>query len=65
MIRLIQQKDLNNFMEKVFVAASDIEQKVRPLYKKLNISKSPEEKESLKKRSRPLRMILRRQRKWP
>ena len=52
-------------MEKVFVTVSDIEEKVRLLYKKLNISKSPEEKESLKKRLRPLRKILRRQRKRP
>jgi hypothetical protein len=37
-------------MEKVFVAASDIGEKIRPLCKKLNMSKSPEEKESLKKK---------------
>ncbi len=32
------------------MAASDIEEKIGPLYKKLNMSKSPEEKESLKKK---------------
>ncbi len=57
MIQLIQQKDLESSMEKVFVVASDIEDKIGPLYKKLNMSKSNEEKESLKKRSRLLRKI--------
>ncbi len=32
------------------MAASDIEEKVGPLYKKLNMSKSPQEKESLKQK---------------
>jgi hypothetical protein len=50
MIQLIQQKDLENSMEKVSVAASDIEEKVWPLYKKLNMFKSLEEKEKLKKK---------------
>ena len=50
MIRLIQQKDLENSVEKVFVAASDIDEKIGPLCKKFNMSKSPEEKESLKKK---------------
>ncbi len=31
------------------MAASEIEEKVGPLYKKLNMSKNPQEKESLKK----------------
>jgi hypothetical protein len=50
MILLIQQKDLENSMEKVFLAASDIDEKIRPLRKKLNMAKSNEEKESLKKK---------------
>ena len=50
MIQLIQQKDLENSVEKVFVAASDIEEKVRPLYKKLKMYKSLGEKESLKRK---------------
>jgi hypothetical protein len=50
MIQLIQQKVLKNSVEKVFVAASDTEEKVGPLYKKLNMSKLSEEKESLKKK---------------
>jgi hypothetical protein len=33
-----------------FVTASDIEGKVGPLYKKLNMSKDPQEKEGLKKK---------------
>jgi hypothetical protein len=49
MIRLVEQKDLKNSVEKVFAAASEIKEKVRPLYKKLNMSKHPQEKESLKK----------------
>jgi hypothetical protein len=50
MIRLVEQKDLENSVEKVFGTASDIEGKVGPLYKKLNMSKDPQEKEGLKKR---------------
>jgi hypothetical protein len=50
MIRLIEQKDLENSVEKVFVATSEIEEKVGPLYKKLSMFKDPQEKESLKKR---------------
>ena len=49
MIHLIEQKDLENSMEKVFVAASEIKEKVGPIYKKLNMSNDPQEKESLKK----------------
>jgi hypothetical protein len=37
-------------VEKIFVAASEIKEKAGPLYKKLNMSKDPQEKESLKKR---------------
>ena len=37
-------------MGKVSVVASDIEEKIRPLYKKPNMSKSHEEKESLKRK---------------
>jgi hypothetical protein len=50
MIQLIQQKDLENSVEKVSVVASDIEEEIGPLYKKLNMSNSHEEKESLKKK---------------
>jgi hypothetical protein len=52
-------------MEKVFVDVSDIGDKIGPLRKKLNMSKSNEEKESPKKRSRLLRKIKKRQRKRP
>ena len=37
-------------MEKVFVVVSDTRDKIGPLQKKLNMSKSNEEKESLKKK---------------
>jgi hypothetical protein len=47
MIRLIQQKELQSFVEKVFVVVSDIKDKTGPLRKKLNMSKSCEEKENL------------------
>ncbi len=49
MICLVEQKDLENFMEKLFAAASELKEKVGPLYKKLNMSKNPHEEESLKK----------------
>ena len=41
MTRLVEQKNFENSVEKVFAAASDIEEKVGPLYKKLNTSKNP------------------------
>ena len=65
MIRLIQQKDLENSVEKVFVAASDIEDKVGPLYKKLNMSKSPEEKKSLKRKIKSTERDLEKAKKRP
>ncbi len=49
MMRLIEQKDFENSVEKVFAAALEIEEKVRSFYKNLNMSKNPQEKESLKK----------------
>ncbi len=65
MIRLIQQRDLENSVEKVFVAASDIEEKVGPLYKKLNMSKSSEEKGSLKKKIETTEKDLEKAKKRP
>ena len=50
MIQLIQQKNLKNSVEKVFVVTSDIEEKIGPLYKKFNMSKSHEEKKNLKRK---------------
>ena len=47
MIRLIQQKELKSSVEKAFVVASDLKDKIGPLRKKLNMSKSRKEKESL------------------
>ncbi len=49
MIRLIEQKDLKNSVEKAFVTVSEIEEKVGPIHKKINMSKSAHEKEALKK----------------
>jgi hypothetical protein len=49
MIQLIQQKELKSSVEKVFVVVSEIKDKIGPLRKKLIMSKSQEEKESLKK----------------
>ncbi len=47
MIQLIQQKELKSSMEKAFVVASDIKDKIGPLHKKLNMSKSRGKKEVL------------------
>jgi hypothetical protein len=58
MMRLIQQKDLENSVEKVFVAASDIKEKVGPLYKTLNMSKSSQEKESFKQKIKTTEKVL-------
>ena len=49
MIRLVEQKDLPNSVEKAFVTVSEIEEKVGPIHKKINLSKSAQEKEGLKK----------------
>ena len=49
MIRLVEQKDLENSKEKAFVTASEIKEKVGPLHKKINMSKNAQEKEGLKK----------------
>jgi hypothetical protein len=43
MMRLIEQKDFENSVEKVFAAALEIEEKVRSFYKNLNMSKNPQE----------------------
>ncbi len=47
MIRIIQRKELESSVEKVLGVVSDIKDKIGPLRKKLNMSKSQEEKESL------------------
>ena len=47
MIRLIQQKELGSSVEKVYAVVSDLKDKIGPLCKKLNMSKSRKEKESL------------------
>ncbi len=49
MIRLVEQKDLKNSVEKAFVTVSKIKEKVGPIHKKINLSKSAQEKEGLKK----------------
>ena len=49
MIRLIERKDLQNSMEKAFVTVSEIKEKVGPIRKKINLSKSTQEKEGLNK----------------
>ena len=40
MIHLVEQKDLENSVEKAFVTVSKIEEKVGPIHKKINMSKS-------------------------
>ena len=49
MIRLVEQKDLKNSVEKAFVTVSEIKEKVGPIRKKINLSKSTQEKEGLNK----------------
>jgi hypothetical protein len=49
MIQLNEQKELESSMDKAVGVVSDIKDKIGPLRKKLNMSKSQEEKESFKK----------------
>jgi hypothetical protein len=49
MIRLVEQKDLKNSVEKAFVPVSEIKEKVGPIHKKINMSKRAQEKKGLKK----------------
>ncbi len=49
MIRLVEQKDLENSVERAFAAVKELEDKIRPLHKKLNMSKSQQEKDNLQK----------------
>ncbi len=49
MICLVEPKDLENSVEKAFVTVSKIKEKVGPIHKKINMSKSAQEKEGLKK----------------
>jgi hypothetical protein len=49
MIRLVEQKDLENFVERAFTAVKELEDKIGPLQKKLNMSKSQQEKDNLQK----------------
>ena len=48
-IHLVEQKDFKNSMEMAFVTASRIKEKVGPIHKKINMSKSAQGKEGLKK----------------
>ncbi len=58
MIRLVEQKDLENSKEKAFVTASEIKEKVGPLHKKINMSKNAQEKEGLKKTLKTTEKVL-------
>ncbi len=49
MIRLVEQKDLKNSVEKAFVTVSEIKEKAGSIHKKINMCKSAQEKEGLKK----------------
>jgi hypothetical protein len=49
MIRLMEQKELENSVEKAFVTVSKIKEKVGPIHKKINLSKSAQEKKGLNK----------------
>ncbi len=49
MIRLVEQKDLEKSVEGAFAAVKELEDKIGPLQKKLNMSKSQQEKDNLQK----------------
>jgi hypothetical protein len=65
MLQLVQQKELESTLENVFGAVSDIRDKIGHLYKKLNMASSIRRRTTLTNRSRLLRKIWIRQRKWP
>ena len=58
MIRLVEQKDLENPVEKAFVTVSEIKEKVGPIHKKISLSKSTQEKEGLKRTLETLEKAL-------
>ncbi len=47
MIPLVEQKDFKKSVEGAFAAVKELEDKIRPLQKKLNMSKSQQEKDNL------------------
>jgi hypothetical protein len=49
MIHLVEQKDLEKSVEVAFEAVKEVEDKIGPLQKKLNMSKSQQEKDNLQK----------------
>jgi hypothetical protein len=49
MIRLVEQLDLEKSIEAAFAALKEVEDKIGPLNKKINMSKNQQEKETLKK----------------
>jgi hypothetical protein len=57
MIRLIQQKDLESSVEKVFVVVSDTEDKIGPLQKNSTCPSPMRRKKALRKISRLLRKL--------
>ena len=65
MIHLVEQKDLENSVEKAFTAVSEIEAKVGTLHKKLNMSKNPQEKDSLQKHIDATEKLLEQAEKTP
>ncbi len=49
MIRLVEQMDFENSVGNAFAAVLELEKKVGPLHKKLNMFKNSQEKDSLQK----------------
>ena len=49
MICLVEQKDFEKSVEEAFTAVKELEDKIGPLHKKLNMSKSQQEKDNLQK----------------
>ncbi len=65
MICIVEQKDFENSVEKAFAAVSGLEEKVGPLHKKLNMSKNPQEKDSLQKHIDATEKLLEQAEKTP
>ena len=58
MIRLVEQLGLEKSVEVAFKAVKELEDKIGPLNKKLNMSKSQQEKDNLKKLIKQAKKLL-------
>jgi hypothetical protein len=58
MMYLLEQFDLEKSVEVAFAAVKEVEEKIGPLNKKLNMSKSQQEKDNLKKLIKQAKKLL-------